>query len=336
MYRMKIGGAALLLAAAMPILPLHAQASQQVADHKDAAGPAVISPAHSDKARDHAAILAMAGTFRVTFDMRETMPIVAGYTALPPKMSRGQEVVRVILNTPDRVILQHFLVVSPKGGGTMVIKHWRQDWEWQPRTVLAYAGAGRWAVRPVTAEERRGAWSQTVWQTDDSPRYGGVGRWRHDTGSSRWTSEETLRPLARRDAVRVPPYDRYSGINRHVLAANGWLHEQENAKIGDRNGQPVTVVREQVVNSYVAARDYDVAAADAYWAATGDYWGQVRALWDAAIRKHRGLHLAEVAETGSATAEALMTFADAIAAGDMETGAAATQARDVIGKATAR
>jgi hypothetical protein len=39
--------------------------------------------------------------------------------------------------------------------------------------------------------------SEAVWQTDDSPRYGGIGRWQYQHGVSAWQSDLTLRPLAR-------------------------------------------------------------------------------------------------------------------------------------------
>ena len=41
-------------------------------------------------------------------------------------------------------------------GQTFIIKHWRQDWAWQPASVLTYAGAGEWVLSPVGADERAG------------------------------------------------------------------------------------------------------------------------------------------------------------------------------------
>jgi hypothetical protein len=291
---------------------------------------------YGDRARDHAAILAMAGTFKVTFDMRETTPLVAGYTPYPAKISGGHELVRAIVDTPGRVVLQHLLVVEDGNGRTMVIKHWRQDWTFQPASVLTYVAPGRWALRPVPESERRGAWSQTVWQTDDSPRYGGIGRWRYDDGATRWTSDETRRPLARRDATRGVPYDHYLGTNRHVLTPNGWVHEQDNAKIGGKEGRSVTFVHEYVVNSYVPARDFAVAAAEGYWTKTKDYWAIVRREWDAAIARDGGLALGEVADSGSVTGHQLMLLADDIVHGDVTTAAAGREARDLIREATRR
>lgn len=293
--------------------------------------PATIAR-YGDQARDHAAIMTMAGTFKVTFDMRETTPLVAGYTPYPAKVSGGYEVVRAIVDTPDHVVLQHLLVVDDGNGKTMVVKHWRQDWTYQPSTVLVYVGPGRWALRDVPEAERRGVWSQTVWQTDDSPRYGGIGRWRYDDGATRWTSDETRRPLARRDATRHPPYDHYVGTNRHVLTPAGWVHEQDNSKIGTADGRPTTFVHEYVVNTYVPATDFPIKAADDYWAKTEGYWATVRSEWDAAIRRQSGVALGEVADVGSSTAHELMLLADDIVSGEATSAAASVEARALIQK----
>ncbi|KQS03857.1 hypothetical protein ASG11_06030 [Sphingomonas sp. Leaf357] len=312
--------ATLLLAAAIPALPFAASAQ--------------IGAAYGDKARDRAAILAMAGTFKVTFDMRETTPLVAGYTPYPAKLSGGHEVVRAIVDTPDLIVLQHLLVVTDGNGKTMVIKHWRQDWTWQPKTVLTYAGPGRWTLRAVPEAERKGAWSQTVWQTDDSPRYGGIGRWRYDDGATRWTSDETRRPLARRDATRNPPYDHYFGTNRHVLTPSGWVHEQDNAKIGTKDGKPATFVHEYVINTYVPASDFAIAAADSYWAKTKAYWSAVRADWDRAIASGTGITLKEEANNGSVTGHELMLIADDLVTGETKIDQARTEAADLIARST--
>lgn len=297
------------------------------------ASSAGASPAN-DRAsfeRDRQSILAMAGEYKVTFDMRETVSFLPGYTPIPAKVSGGHEVVRVIEDTGRVIKLQHLLVVED-GGKPMVIKHWRQDWTYEPTEVLTYSKLNRWTVTPVGAGERRGAWSQTVWQTDDSPRYGGVGKWSYDNGVTRWMSNETARPLARRDATRRPPYDHYVGTNRHALTPGGWVHEQDNAKIGTRNGQEVTYVHEVVLNTYARANDFPalVAAADDYWARTKDYWAAVRIAWDQTIQRDHGVSVIEEAENGSVTGPKLMGLADDIAAGKIATEAAIAQARATI------
>jgi hypothetical protein len=281
--------------------------------------------------RDRQAILAMAGDYKVRFDMRETVSFLPDYTPLPPKVSGGHEIVRVIEDTGRVIKLQHLLVVE-HDGKTMVIKHWRQDWTYEPTEVLTYSSLNRWTVTPVPAAARKGAWSQTVWQTDDSPRYGGVGQWRFDGGVARWMSDETARPLARRDAVRHPPYDHYVGTNRHAITPNGWVHEQDNAKIGMRDGKPITFTHEVVLNTYARVTGIPnlVAAGETYWARTRDYWAQVRTAWDAAIARGHGISVEEKAENGSVTGPKLMGLADDIAQGKITTEAAIVQAKTTI------
>ena len=59
-----------------------------------------------------ASILAMAGTFKVTFDFKETTAWRADYTPIAAKISGGHEVVRVIVDTGKLIVLQHILVVT--------------------------------------------------------------------------------------------------------------------------------------------------------------------------------------------------------------------------------
>ncbi|MDZ5649129.1 DUF6607 family protein [Nitrospirillum sp. BR 11828] len=284
--------------------------------------------------QDRRAILGMAGTYKVTFDFRETTSFLPDYTPIAPKVSGGNEVVRVVEDGGSVIRLQHILVVDGEDGLPVVVKHWRQDWTYQPVAVLAYQGTGHWSLTPVDGAVAKGAWSQIVWQTDDSPRYGGVGRWRHDAGVSRWTSDETWRPLARRDATRHPPYDRYSGTNRHALTPAGWVHEQDNAKLGLREGGLVTFVHETVINTYSRSNAFPIAVADEYWTKTMTYWAAVRAAWDQVIARHQGVSVVEEANNGSVTGKALMGLADSIAKGGKSTPDAIAEARRVIADAT--
>lgn len=286
--------------------------------------------------RDRAAILAMTGTYRVTFNFHETATFVPGYEPLEPKRSGGFEAVRVIEDTGRTIRLQHLLVVKDEEDKAFIIKHWRQDWTYEPDSVLVYAGPDQWTVKPVDAATRDGAWAQTVWQTDDSPRYGGVGHWSYDRGETRWVSDETARPLARRDAIRKPVYDHYIGINRHALTHAGWVHEQDNAKVGTRDGQPQTIVHEVVLNSYRPSTEFDFAAADSYMAKTATFWAAVRRAWDEVASQTGGIHLVQEAENGSSTGKQLMELADAVNDGKTATSDAVAQARSLIAKATAK
>jgi len=301
------------------------------------AAASVDAPAASQFERDRQSILAQAGQWRVRFDMRENVSFRDGYEPLEEKLSAGDEIVRVVYDDGTRISLQHILVMGDDAGNHFVIKHWRQDWVYEPETVLTYAGPNHWTVTPVSAEDRRGAWSQTVWQTDDSPRYGGVGHWDYDHGLAEWTSNPTWRPLARRDAVRNPIYDRYLGTNRHALTPQGWVHIQDNMKMGQAEGDagdPVAIVQEDVINTYRRVDNYDAAPGDAYWAATKDYWAGVRAAWDEVAVRNGGIYLEEEANRGAVTGKPLMDWAEEIQAGTLTTEAGIAQARELIARAT--
>lgn len=72
--------------------------------------------------QDRADILAMAGDYKVSFDIKETTSWRADYTPLKGEVSGGHESVRVIKDTGDEIILQHILVAE-FGGNTVIIKH---------------------------------------------------------------------------------------------------------------------------------------------------------------------------------------------------------------------
>ena len=77
--------------------------------------------------KDRQSILAMAGNYKVRFDMRETVSLQPGYEPLGPKLSGGYEAVRVVEDRGDFISLQHILVVEDDGKPA-IVKHWRQDW----------------------------------------------------------------------------------------------------------------------------------------------------------------------------------------------------------------
>lgn len=276
-----------------------------------------------------AAILGMAGDYRVSFDMRETTSWHADYTPLEEKMSGGFESVRVLEDAGDHIVLQHLLIVGSQDN-PMVVKHWRQDWTYEPADYLSYAGNGRWDLVAVPEAEREGVWSQTVWQVDDSPRYGGIGHWTSEGGVPRWESNWSWRPLARRDAIRDPIYDRYLAINRHSPAPVGWIHWQDNLKMGEEDGETFPVVQEIVLNTYATTEDYDPAPADAYWANTETYWAAVRQAWDEAIRADNGITLTEEPNMGNTHAATLYGLGEAINAGDQDVDEAIAEARALI------
>jgi hypothetical protein len=280
--------------------------------------------------QDRADILAMAGNYRVSFNMQESTRWDPNYEVLEPKRSGGNEVVRVIEDTGRRISLQHMLVMTDDAGKSHIIKHWRQDWEFEPAKVLVYSDRNHWTWQDVPAARRSGSWSQTVWQVDDSPRYGSWGAFQTQGGVRRWRSDWTWRPLARRDAVRNPAYDRYYSINRHQPSPDGWIHWQDNIKLGLKDGKLVPIVQEYVLNNYIKYDQYDTKAADAYWASTKDYWAAVRAEWDRVAKAKGGIAITEQADTGTVISARLLEMGDDIHDKKLTTAAAITEAKRLI------
>lgn len=280
---------------------------------------------------DRRAILAMAGDYAVTFDFRETVAFADGYTLKEPKLSGGHEVVRVIEDSGDFISLQHILVVG--GEEKMPIKHWRQDWKYEPARVLKFVGGNAWKMEDVSADARDGAWSQVVYQVDDAPRYGAVGKWTHEAGVSEWTPPAEWRPLPRRDATTRDDYDAVDAVNRHAITPFGWVHEQDNSKLVLRDGEPQVIVREVGVNTYRRIESTDANVADDYWAATKDYWAGVRAEWTR-LENEAGAFGLTVQGEPEPVYIPLLNLADAVQAGETTSDAAVADAVAVIAEFT--
>ncbi|GAA0711864.1 hypothetical protein GCM10009105_14040 [Dokdonella soli] len=227
---------------------------------------------------DRRSILAMSGEFRVRFAFDETAALAPGYAPHNAQRSGGTELVEVIADTGDRISLQHILVL---GKEHTVVKHWRQDWQYQPGQILRYRGKGRFEIQALAGSETHGAWSQTVYEVDDAPRYAGLGRWTHEAGEDSWESDRTLRPLPRREYTKRSDYQVLDVVNRHTLTPAGWVHEQDNTKrVLKSDGSGQALAREHGINSYTRIGDYDFGAGREYWARTATFWSAVRTVWD--------------------------------------------------------
>jgi hypothetical protein len=236
-------------------------------------------PGLSALERDRRAILAMAGSYRVTFDFLEVVRFDPALKPDAPYQSWTTEQVFVAEDRPDFIALQHILLIrlAGKESEPLVQRHWRQEWRYEAEKLLTYEGANAWAVKPVPAGERRGAWTQTVLQVDDSPRYAARGRWEHSETNSTWISDETWRPLPRREFSVRKDYQVLVGTNRHTVAPLGWVQEENNLKLvlADKR----TLAREYGVARYDRIRDFDLEPARRYFMATEPFWAEVRAAW---------------------------------------------------------
>lgn len=277
--------------------------------------------------RDREAILAMAGTYYVSFDFTETVAFDIDYALKPQKISGAHEVVRVIADEGDFISLQHILVVG--GEDKFPVKHWRQDWRYEPDSVLVFIGANSWERRELTPDERKGKWSQTVYQVDDAPRYGALGAWSHEDGYASWTPPAEWRPLPRRDATTRDDYQAVDAVNRHTITPDGWAHEQNNTKLILTGAEPQALAREIGVNTYMKADDFDIAVADDYWAATKEFWTLVRAEWDRIEAAYPSFGLSVQGEPEEIYMKVL-DLAAAVEKGEKTAAAAGAEARAVI------
>jgi hypothetical protein len=239
--------------------------------------------------RDRRAILAMAGEFRTSFEFIETVGFEPGFEPSRPYQSWSTEVIDVIEDAGEAISLQHIIVmfyIDRDGAtqGPIVQKHWRQDWVYEDKSLHQFVGHGHWREHEPTETERRGRWSQAVYQVDDSPRYEALGTFVHTANYSAWTSDETWRPLPRRESSVRDDYDVLIGTNRHTITPTGWVQEEENLKVvldadGNPAGDAPYLARELGLNRYERIVDFDFSAAADYWSATADFWSDVRAAW---------------------------------------------------------
>ncbi|MGC4088948.1 MAG: hypothetical protein QM756_13825 [Polyangiaceae bacterium] len=253
-------------------------------DSKQPAGAA----SDCDPARDQAAILEMAGSFRVEFNFEETVALTPGYQLRPPSKSGATELVLVLVNAPGRVSLQHVLVMG-SGADAGVVKHWRQDWTFEDASLLEFAGKRRWRRVALSLEQRRCTWSQAVFEVDDSPRYEGYGRWVHGPGGADWLSNATWRPLPRREYTKRSDYDVLLGLNRHRLTDKGWEHEQDNVKLVLEPRHELA--RERGLNRYERVDSSATSAGERYWQAAAPFWASVRHEWESVFATHPNLEL---------------------------------------------
>ncbi|MEL7451719.1 MAG: DUF6607 family protein [Pseudomonadota bacterium] len=237
---------------------------------------AAISQAADPAEMDRRAILAMQGDYKVDFNFEETVMLAPEYERHDDKTTGAFETVFVVEDSADRIVLQHILVM--KGGH--VIKHWRQDWHFEPTERFEFVADQSWQVVPVDSHDVSGAWTQCVFEVSDAPRYCGTGRWSHNEGVSTWTSDASWRPLPRREYTKRSDYNALRAINRHTVTSHGWTHEQDNTKVL-RDGRDVnqTLVREFGFNDYRSIEGYDFEPASVYWNRTSDYWARVRSAW---------------------------------------------------------
>jgi hypothetical protein len=296
-----------------------------LASEPSAAWRALQEPGLTKLERDRRAILAMAGAYRVSFDFVETVGFKPGFEPSRPYQSWATEYIYVVEDTPTFIRLQHLMVLFVAGAdgkvqGPFVQKHWRQDWRYEDPDLHVYAGHDQWRRDLRDAASVRGRWTQAVFQVDDSPRYEAVGDWVHEGTYSAWTSENTWRPLPRREASVRNDYQVLAGTNRHTITPLGWVQEEDNLKLViDDDGKPASdapyLSREVGVNRYEHIEGFDFSAGDRYWQRSGMFWRDVRKAWDDVYARRERFQFLEKVD-GHESFEPLFDYADRLDRGE--------------------
>jgi len=238
--------------------------------------------------KDRKAILGMLGEYEVTFAFSE-FDAAPGYQVRPPKRSDAYEIVVLAEDTGKRIVLQHLLVHRLFG---FVLKHWRQDWQYEAPARLEFTSDQTWHVRQMDPEAVQGTWTQCVYEVNDAPRYCGTGKWSEMDGVPTWTSDVGWRPLPRREYSSRDDYNALGVVNIHRITAGGWEHVQNNRKVVREGEREVsTLVKERGVNTYQRITGYDFSSGYDYWNDAKDYWQRVRTAWHSYIDAHGGVKL---------------------------------------------
>ena len=249
------------------------------------------------KEQDQKAIKSMCGCYEVTFNFAETFNYSKDSTYVPSetKHDGGLEWVELLQDDNDKISMQHLLIVG-KPDSPYIVKHWRQDWEFENTELYVYDHDNKWKYTKLPAESVKGQWTQKVFQVDDSPRYEGSASWVHVDGRSYWENT-TDAPLPRREYTTRSDYNVTIRTNRHEIVSNGWIHDQDNNKVIREEGkQDVLLAQEKGYNTYVKVANSKCKAAQDYWAKDHDKWALVRAKWDEVLARDKDLSLEDKVE----------------------------------------
>lgn len=243
--------------------------------------------AQSKLDQDRAAIKALAGYYKVTFNYAETFAADTAYKFHPRYHSWGYEWATIVEDSPKKIAIQHLLVV----GDSTVIKHWREDWVYEQPTMLQYDKDNTWKKVTLKPAEVKGRWVQKVYQVDDSPRYESIGTWVHVDGRHEWQSK-TDSPLPRREFTKRNDYNVFARGNRIYLTPQGWMYEQDNNKVVRSASGDKVIAQEKGYEEFTKVDEAKFAYAKKWWAGQQGYWADARKAWDDIFAKSPSIKLA--------------------------------------------
>lgn len=280
-----------------------------------------------DFQKDREAILEMAGAYEVRFRFEEVFPIEKDYKLKERYDESAHELVKVVSDTGERIVLQHLLVVGDEDE-QKVIKHWGQVWTYQDGKILNYDGGVEWTNVDVKGGEASGMWAQLVTQTDDTPRYEGLGKWTHVGETSEWVSTETRRPLPRREYTKRDDYDVLVVENRHIVTPQGWSHFQYNLKRNESGEVPFDLCMELGLNTYTKMGEGELAAAEDWWKENESFWRPVHGAWVEAFDEAASIDLEVETEKKSYVRQ----FKELLRAGKKEGAKSPEGVSELVGK----
>jgi len=242
------------------------------------------------KQQDIKSIKSMCGCYEVKFNFAETFQYAKDSATYKPSQTKHEsalEWVELVEDTPNKIVMQHLLIVSDD----MIIKHWRQDWLYENTDLYSYNKNTSWKYQKLDKKAVKGQWTQKVYQVDDSPRYEGSATWVHVDGKDYWTNV-TDAPLPRREHTKRNDYNVLKRRNIHEITATGWNHEQDNDKlIRDGSGKDVLLAQEKGLDVYTKVPDIKCIAGQKWWAANNALWKNVRDKWQTVFDRHKDLNL---------------------------------------------
>ncbi|OOV18433.1 DUF6607 family protein [Flavobacterium sp. LM4] len=242
------------------------------------------------KQQDIKSIKSMCGCYEVKFNFAETFQYAKDSASYKPSQTKHEsalEWVELVEDTPNKIVMQHLLIVSDD----MIIKHWRQDWLYENTDLYLFDKNTSWKYKKLDKKAVKGQWTQKVYQVDDSPRYEGSATWVHVDGHNYWANV-TDAPLPRREHTKRNDYNVLKRRNIHEITATGWNHEQDNDKlIRDDSGKDVLLAQEKGMDVYTKVPDIKCIAGQKWWAANNALWKNVRDKWQTLFDRHQDLSL---------------------------------------------
>ncbi len=221
------------------------------------------------------AIKEFCGCFQVEFKYMETFATDKDYQAYPPYKTGALELIMIDEEYPEKLVLQHILVIDD----SFFIKHWRQDWEYEPVQLFTFRGNKTWESFKTNSDGVQNQWSQKIYEVDDSPRYSGSATWFIADNKKIWLNTSNA-PLPRREYTKRKDYDILRRTNTLIIEDWGWIHEQDNQKIALKETGERLIVEEKGRNTYRRVDPSQCSNAEAWWKTERSKWKAVREDWN--------------------------------------------------------